>query len=237
VTVARQLRVPLRLLPVLIAAWLGYYNRRDLLKHWIRKEQRVNQPCDRACCRHMRLHPEHYPVILPDRTLHRASDKDLMQHWSKVQGDSGKDERARAQLLAEMQRRDELQERREQTEERRRQRWTARRIERQESIEREWLAAEQATKGVMLNRRGKEAKVNERTLFIGPESRARKYASEELLNYWESHPRPTGAYFEGYDTRLGYANTGVRRRITSEEAAWRDAYERAAYNIEHGLAA
>lgn len=81
----------------------------------------------------------------------------------------------------------------------------------------------------MLNRRGREAGVNERTLFTGPESRARKYASEELLEYWEHHPRPTEAYFAGQDTRIGYlAGLSPRRRMTSEEQAWRDRYESAA---------
>jgi hypothetical protein len=37
-----------------------------------------------------------------------------------------------------------------------------------------------ATKGDRLNRRGREACIDERALFTGPESRARKYASEEL---------------------------------------------------------
>lgn len=233
-----MLRAYVRLVLVLVVARLGYYNRRDLFKHWIRKEQRANQACGHACCRNMQLHPEHYPVILPDRTLHRASDKDLMRHWSKVEADeSRKGERARAQLLAEMQRRDMVQERREAVEERRRQRWTARRLERAETIEREYAAAETATIGYMLNRRGREAGISARSLLTGPESRVRKYGSDELIAYFEDHGRPTEAYFQGHDTRMGYANAGIRRRITSEEAAWREAYDRAAYNIEHGLAA
>jgi hypothetical protein len=72
----------------------------------------------------------------------------------------------------------------------------------------------------MLNRRGREARIDERTLFTGPEKRARAYASEELLNYWETHPRPTEAYFQGADTRIGYGTvTGVKRRMTPEEQA------------------
>jgi len=52
----------------------------------------------------------------------------------------------RDQVIAEMQRRDVAQERREATEERRRQRWTARRLERAEAVEREWQQAETATR-------------------------------------------------------------------------------------------
>jgi hypothetical protein len=40
-------------------------------------------------------------------------------------------------------------------------------------------------------------------LFTGPESRARRYASEELLNHWQMHPRPTAAFFAGKDTTSG----------------------------------
>jgi len=60
-----------------------YYNRRDVFKHWIRKEQRADRPCTHACCRGFRPHPEHYPVILPSRTLRRASDENLAQHFTK----------------------------------------------------------------------------------------------------------------------------------------------------------
>jgi hypothetical protein len=82
----------------------------------------------------------------------------------------------------------------------------------------------------MLNRRGREAGVDERTLFTGPEARARKYASEELLTYWETHPRLTEAYFQGQDTRVGYGRAyGVLARVTSEEQEWRDRYDRIAW--------
>jgi hypothetical protein len=43
----------------------------------------------------------------------------------------------------------------------------------------------------MLNRVGRYRGVDERSLFIGPESRVRKYASAELIEWFESHPRPT----------------------------------------------
>jgi hypothetical protein len=64
----------------------------------------------------------------------------------------------------------------------------------------------------MLNKAGKAAEIDERSLFTGPESRARRYASEELLNHWESHPRPTSAYFAGKDTTLGAQYTAPRRK-------------------------
>jgi hypothetical protein len=196
------------------------YNRRDLFKHWIRKDQRANQPCTHACCRGFRPHPEHYPVIMPARYLRSASDDQLLAHYNKCpEGKPG----CQDQVLNELHRRDLANERRQRTEERRQARWSAKQVKDAE-VERHFFEAEAATKGYMLNRRGKEAGISERSLFRGPEKRARKYASEELLNYWENAPRPTDAYFRGEDTRLGYA--GLRSRMTSQEQQERDWYDR-----------
>jgi hypothetical protein len=225
----------LRLVLVLIIVRLGYYNRRDLFSHSIRKEEPARRPCLHACCRGMRPHPEGYPVVKRNAYLRYSSDKELQGYYNRHQADTEADERVRSQVLAEMQRRDVADERREAAEERRRRRWTARRMERAEAIEQGWRAAEEATKGNRLNRRGRESSIDERTLFRGPESRARKYASEELLNWWEWNPRPTEAYFQGEETRIG--RVGVRKRITSEEQYWRDQYERAEYAIKPSTAA
>ena len=40
------------------------------------------------------------PVILPSKLLHLVSDEVLSAHYDRVQGDSRKDERARAQVAA-----------------------------------------------------------------------------------------------------------------------------------------
>jgi hypothetical protein len=56
---------------------------------------------------------------------------------------------------------------------------------------RQWLAAEAATNGFMLSQAGRYQGIDERSLFAGPESRVRKYASAELIEWFESHPRPT----------------------------------------------
>lgn len=205
---------------------MARYNRRDLFAHWVKSDEPAQRPCEHACCRGMRPHPENYPVIKRNRYLKYSSYDEITGYWDRHQSDSAQDERIRAQILAEMNRRDIRDERRAAAEERRTARNTARRMERAEAIERAWADAERATKGNMLNRRGREAHVNERTLFTGPESRARKYASEELLNHWEHHPRPTQAYFEGRDARIGYGrHIGVRGRVTSEESDWRDRFE------------
>lgn len=57
-------------------------------------------------------------------------------------------------------------------------------------------AAEEATNGAMLNARGREKGVDPFTLFMGNERRALAYASEELVEHWQSHPRVTFSKFE-----------------------------------------
>jgi hypothetical protein len=151
------------------------------------------------------------PVILPDRLLRRASDDDLAEHYDRVAGNPREDQ-AQAQILAEMQRRDELAIKRYDRALEHKRRPYAKRLQRAEEVDRLWLEAEAATRGVMLNRAGKAAGIDERSLFTGPESRARRYASEELLNHWQSHPRPTSAYFAGKDTTLGAQYTAPRRQ-------------------------
>lgn len=179
----------------------------------------------------MRPHPENWPVHLPSRQLRSASDDQLADYYSAHQGDTPADRKARDQVLYEAQRRDQSAEKRERTEERRRRRYAAARTERQAIVENEYTRAEAETNGFMLNSRGRQAHVEPRSLFTGPESRARKYASEELLAYWEHNPRPTQAMLEGADTRIGYtgrsiASLGPRRRMTREEQEWRERFER-----------
>lgn len=48
-----------------------------------------------------------------------------------------------------------------------------------------------ATNGYLLNRAGLRGGIDERSLFAGPESRVRKYASPKMIEWFESHPRPT----------------------------------------------
>lgn len=60
-----------------------------------------------------------------------------------------------------------------------------------EHAELAYYAAESATAGHMLNTAGKRAKVNPRSLFTGPEDRARKYASDDLLKFWQDNGRLT----------------------------------------------
>jgi hypothetical protein len=60
-----------------------------------------------------------------------------------------------------------------------------------DEVYRQWRAAEAATNGYLLNRAGQRRGIDERSLFAGPESRVLKYASAELIEWFQSHPRPT----------------------------------------------
>ena len=68
--------------------------------------------------------------------------------------------------------------------------------------------AETVCRGRMLNRDGMKAGIDPQRLFEGPEVRARRYASEELREYWRRYPRLS---FEDYE-RQAYSmwvDTGV----------------------------
>ena len=75
--------------------------------------------------------------------------------------------------------------------------WRAARAEFELVREAAYLAAENATRGVLLNALGRQRGIDPWSLFIGPEASARLYASEELLDWWDNgHPRLTFAAFE-----------------------------------------
>lgn len=57
-------------------------------------------------------------------------------------------------------------------------------------------AALEDCSGVLLNARGRAAGIEARSLFLGPERRALAYASEELAEWWNAHPRLTFAAYE-----------------------------------------
>ena len=50
--------------------------------------------------------------------------------------------------------------------------------------------------------------IDERSLFVGPESRVRKYTSPELIEWFESHPRSRPRRLP---RRHGSENSGLRR--------------------------
>jgi len=57
-------------------------------------------------------------------------------------------------------------------------------------------AAADATNDRLVNARGRRAGIDPVSLFMGNERRARAYASPELIEWWETHPRLTFAAYE-----------------------------------------
>ncbi|MEV7011662.1 hypothetical protein [Streptosporangium sp. NPDC051022] len=56
-------------------------------------------------------------------------------------------------------------------------------------VHEQWLAAEQATRGYLLNRAGVTAGIDPKSLWGGNRARAGKYASEELKRWWSEQPQ------------------------------------------------
>lgn len=185
---------------------MAYYNRRDLIGHWVKKRQPTQRMCQHACCRGRRVHPKNYPVILPSKLLRSASDDDLAEAFGH-----GSDER-RAQIVHEFDRRDREEIRRKERANERDRRAFRRKVEHAEEVDRVWLQAEEATNGNMLNKKGLAAGISDRYLFTAPERDVRRYASDELLNFFAEHHRPTASAMRGKDTRLGVVYSAPKRR-------------------------
>jgi len=203
-----------------------YYNRRDLIGHWIRKQQRQQQPCTHACCRGYRVHPANYPVILPDRTLHRATDEELERHYRKVNAQETPQARtAELQILHELERRDRAdlarrdrarawEERRTQHREAVAANRAAARMEREGEAHRIRLEAEERTKGYLVNATGRARGISDEEVLTGREDVFIRYATPEAKEYFAEHPRPTATYFRGRDTRIPYSDRPTVRRRT-----------------------
>lgn len=186
-----------------------YYNRRDDIGHWVTKEQRTGRLCTHACCRGYRQHPKNYPVILPDRTLKRASDEDLQQHFQRVsRNPTANARRAEAQILHEMGRRDREEDRRRARETGR----AARNQERGAEYERIKLDAEAKTNGYLVNARGRQRGISDAEILTGREDVFHRYATDEAKEYFAANPRPTAAHFRGKDTRVTERASAYRRK-------------------------
>lgn len=64
-----------------------------------------------------------------------------------------------------------------------------------EHVHLQYLEAETATRGHLLSSAGRAAGIDPVSLFSGPASRARKYASEDLLRWWADNRRVTYTEF------------------------------------------
>jgi hypothetical protein len=119
---------------------------------------------------------------LPRDLLRVASDRQLTQHYSRHESNGN----VRRQLEAEMNRRDTVDARRKAAA----QRAFTRRTDAAAEIERRSQAAEAATKGYMVNDRGRAAGVSTRRLLTNSRD-AERYASPEMRAYLESEGRGT----------------------------------------------
>jgi hypothetical protein len=184
------------------------YNVRDLLGHFVRPKSAKGDMCPHACCRNRRVHPGNMPVVLPRRLLRHASDDDLAKHYDRVQGDSRREERARAQVLHEMDRRD-----REAAASRNRAHARySRQLDEADTREASYVAAEAATRGNMVNRKGRSRDINPRTLIYARDDTFDRYASDELKEFYATRHRPTARGLRGADTRYVPRATEPRRR-------------------------
>jgi hypothetical protein len=183
----------------------GRYNTRDRFGHWVAPTSRQGGPCPHQCCRNRHPHPRGLPVVL-DRNYLRSMDSDeLERELDNYAFYRETHQKGTLQIAAELDRRDRIERNRAARQERARRRRETAEQEYRDEVYRQWLHAEAETKGVMLNKRGLAAGINERSLFTGPESRVAAYASPELFEYFESHPRPTRAsYFGSAKTRRAH---------------------------------
>jgi hypothetical protein len=186
------------------------YNVRDMLGHFVRPRSERGHMCPHACCRNKRVHPANMPTILPSRLLRRASDDDLAEHYGRVQGNSYRDERARAQVLHEMDRRDtETVAKKNRAAAR-----YSRQLEEADAVEASYVAAEEQTRGNMVNKKGRGRGINPRTLIYARENEFDRYASDELKEFYSTRHRPTPRSFQGADTRYVPRATEPKRRKT-----------------------
>ena len=121
-----------------------------------------------------------------------------------------------------MERRDRAEAERKQKASDRDSRAFSRRMEHAEEVDRVWLQAEDATKGNMVNAKGRAARHQRPSPHDGARAGRAPVRFEELLNFFAENPRPTVAHLRGKDTRLGAIYTPPKRR-----RGYRAAYQRA----------
>jgi len=186
------------------AVYHGRYNVRDQPGHWVKPKTARGHLCHHSCCNGTRVHPDKLPVKISRSYLRTLTPPQLDEELGAYSHYSATHEEGFLQVLAEVDRREESEKRAAARKMRARDKREHRQSEYEDEVYRQWLGAEAATNGFMLNRAtvaavkaGKIADVDERSLFTGPESRVRKYASPELVEWFEHNPRPTRASWFG----------------------------------------
>lgn len=179
---------------------MARYDVRDLLGHWVRPRGARGKMCPHACCRGYRVHPANFPVILPDKLLRSAPERDLVTHLRRTDS-----ERAQAQIIHELDRREKRDKaaaaRAAARNAGRRAATANRRDERETAIAAYLGALEADTRGNTLSKAGKRAGITDRQLVTMPMQRAAKYASGDAMAFFGNHPRPTAAALSDRPTR------------------------------------
>jgi hypothetical protein len=109
------------------------------------------------------------------------------------------DENVRSAAIAELAHRD----RKNATSRRDAARWAAVYSEWLDFAHAQYLAADAACNGYLLNRDGLAAGIDPWSLWSGSARRAERYASDELRNFWDANPRLTVTQFREHQRRAG----------------------------------
>lgn len=183
------------------------YNVRDILGHFIRPETREGAKCPHPCCNGKRPHPDNLPVMLSKSSVRSLTDAQLVQHMER--DDVQRRPHALGRVVREEQRREQAAARRVEAKTKRTAAQRGKRRAAQESyrlwLESEWVAAESATRGNLVNRRGRVKGIDGRTLWNATPATRGAYASDELKSYWDRHPVMTAAEFAAYERRDEHA--------------------------------
>lgn len=195
---------------------------RDLQGHWVAPPSARQHPCPHKCCQGRRVHPDNLPVRLDREFLRGLSSEEVGRELERYSGYSDTHEAGYLAIVAEAGRREEeghgesvergyerqrsavAEQTRvsEQLKANRAERGKKQQQEWRDEVYRQWLAAENATRGVMLNRAGQRRDIDERTLFTGNRARVNRYASDELKEWFAAHGRPTReAFMRGKQAR------------------------------------
>lgn len=136
------------------------------------------------------------------RNLRNLTDDELAELYGNG------DEATQAAVLREAARRD----RKTAQTARDKARWAAVNADWLDWAQAQFLAAEAECRGYLLNKAGIAAGLDPWTLWTGPASRAARYASEELLEFWATHPRMT---VSEYREQLRSARRAEREQLAA----------------------
>lgn len=169
---------------------------RDQLGHWVAPPSQRGHPCHHACCQGKRPHPKNTPVKISREYLRSLTDEEVWREVERYHHYQDTHENGYLQVIAEATRREEVQERKAANRKRLGERNRQAAQEYSDHVYREWLAAEAATNGVMLNKRGLHKKISERAVITGSQEQFDRYASDELRDFFLTRPRLTRRQYD-----------------------------------------